>query len=772
MLSMPRADATCRRGRVIVAKKSKSKKPDLKVVGEDEPRDRARANPKQRDDDEPSDKEREDAVENRDDELLGNEKLMEQVRDAAKDAAKGFENQWERDNDQMDYWDVYDQVIGGKQSYAGNHTVYLPIVKQAIEARVTRFVNQVFPRSGRNIDVISSDDKPYDLMALLEHYIRKTRLRTQITPALVRNGDVEGQYNLYVSWTNSSRFIVEKAAPTVEIETAMPGEQGDDMTEVQLPQDDLDEEDYDLEEVETFHMHPTVEVLPDCDVLVMPHTANSVGDALEAGGLVAIIRRWTKGRLQQAIDEEEIDEKEGERLIEEFSSTTEPPGQQNVAKKHLNAVGIQTGEGGKVLIFYEIWRKFKVDDERRLVRVFFAGGDGERAFSVRRNPYWCDKCPLISAPLKKIARAFKGQSEVKAVADLQYTANDFINEAFDSADYALMPIVMTDPTKNPRVGSMVLNLAAIWETNPNDTKFAQMPALWKDGLTIVSQIKNEIFQILSVSPAMLPQQSGGKAKRNQAEIAMEQQIDVMATADVCTNLEDEVLTPLLRWFVDLDYQYRDKKATVRQYGQMGLKVAMQEVPVLQNSRRFEFRWFGVEAARATQMIQVQTSAINVVKGIPPQMYDGFKLRLAPFISQLLENAFGSRLVPQLWESIKDKLSMNPEQENEFLIEGLTLPVHELDDDQEHMKEHLKALVSGDPSGSIREHMLLHRQQMSMKLQQQAQGMAQMQGAPGGPGQPGVAGTPRPGAQNQAPRGGQGPAGAIHADRLAEGAPRR
>ena len=52
-----------------------------------------------------------------------------------------------------------------------------------------------------------------------------------------------------------------------------------------------------------------------------------------------------------------------------------------------------------------------------------------------------------------------------------------INEAADYAAYALMPIVMTDPAKNPRVGSMVLSLAAVWETSPQDTQFAQFPAL-------------------------------------------------------------------------------------------------------------------------------------------------------------------------------------------------------------------------------------------------------------------------------------------------------
>jgi hypothetical protein len=346
-----------------------------------------------------------------------------------------------------------------------------------------------------------------------------------------------------------------------------------------------------------------------------------------------------------------------------------------------------------------------------------------------------------------------------------------------------MPIVMTDPTKNPRVGSMVLNLAAIWETNPNDTKFAEFPQLWKDGFALVSQLKTSIFQSLSVSPAAITQTSGGDSRRNQAEIANEQQADILSTADVCTNLEDEILTPLLRWFVELDYQYRNKPITVKQYGQMGVRANMEQVPPLQIDQRFEFRWFGVEQARNAQMMQQQIAAMNVIRGIPPQQYQGYTLNLVPVISAVIENAFGPRLSPEIFKNIKSQLSLDAETENEFLVEGLTLPVHALDEDREHMQVHLKAMQAGDPTGSVREHLMLHRFQMEKKLQMQQVQMAQeqmqqgvqpgMPGVPGGAG-PGVAGTPRIGAQPGQVRGGQAPPGAIHHDRLqdATAAPRR
>jgi hypothetical protein len=753
-----------------MAKRPKSRKPDLKVVqgGEQPPGDAGQAaRPAEDAPDPEADAEQEERVEAaaaRDDELCKDKKIRERVIDLMKDVSKGFEAQWERGNDQLDYWDIYDLVTSPRQAYSGNSQVYLPIVYQAVEARVVRFVNQLFPRSQRSVDCVSSDEKPFDIMALLEHYIRKARLRTQVIPALMRNGDIEGQYNIYVGWENSSRHVVFRTTPKIEIE----GEEVDDPTAE-------DDDEFDVEETETFHMSPVVEVLADADVCVLPHTANSVGDALSKGGSATVIRRWSKSRVEQAIDEGEIEETVGEELLTLFGATKDEQGAPEANKKHVDAAGITMGSGGKELSIYETWTKLKVDGERRLCRIYYAGTKSsgatseEMIASVKRAPYWNDKCPILSAPVKKVSNVFKGKSQIKPVADLQYSANDTFNEGMDSAAYALMPIIMTDPQKNPRVGSMVLNLAAIWETNPNDTKFAQFPQLWKDALTIISQLKTEIFQILSVSPAQMPQSTGGKAKRNQAEIALEQQVDILSAADVSTNLEDEILTPLLRWFVDLDYQFRDKPISVKQFGNMALRAQMTDVPILENGRRFEFRWWGVEAARSAQQQQIQVSAINVIKGLPPQSYEGYKLNMVPFILALVESAFGARMTPEVFENLKAKLSMDAEMENEFLMEGLDLPVHELDEDQEHLKVHLKAMVQGDSHGSVRQHMLKHRMQMNQKMQMAAASIQGMQGQGGPPG-----GGPKPGAQPGPPRGGQNPPGAIHQDRMQDpsAAPRR
>jgi hypothetical protein len=302
--------------------------------------------------------------------------------------------------------------------------------------------------------------------------------------------------------------------------------------------------------------------------------------------------------------------------------------------------------------------------------------------------------------------------------------------------------------------------------------------MWKDAFEIVNNAKQQVFQTLSVNPAQITQGNPYR-KPTQAEVAAEQQVDVLTTADAVTIVEGGILTPMITRMVAMDQQFRDKDLTVRQYGEMGVRTQMEVITPLSFDKHWQFRWFGVEAARSAQQIQQQISAINVVRTIPPAMYQGYRLDLAPAISHLLEAAFGPYLAPLVWKDLRSSLSQEPEKENELMLDGLDMPIHPLDDHEKHLAVHIQALIqdqkanagNADRSGALRIHILQHQQAMA---QQMAQATAQMMG-PGqgmlpGPGQgqsgppPGAAGQPRPGAQVGQTRQ-QGPAGMIHRDQM-------
>jgi hypothetical protein len=331
-----------------------------------------------------------------------------------------------------------------------------------------------------------------------------------------------------------------------------------------------------------------------------------------------------------------------------------------------------------------------------------------------------------------------------------------VNEAADSGHFSLLPIIMTDPAKNPKVGSLVLAPAAIWETSPNDTQFAKFPDMWKDGVERVMEIRAQIFQTLSVNPAMIPGTTGKNRKMNQAEIAQEQQVDIITTADAVTVLEEGILTPLLTLILEFDHQFRDKAITIRQFGPVGQKMTMEDLEPIQVDRKVEFRWFGVEAAKTAAKLQQQIAGVNVLRGIPPQAYPGYKLNLAPVISQVVENLFGPVLAPEIF-SEEELISVDPQVENDMMIHGFDTPIHPSDDDAQHLQVHQQAMASGDPHGTVRKHMVKHQSALQAKAMQKMRAMMPQQGQGGGPqmgGQPGM------------PQSQPGAPGQIHPDQMA------
>ena len=695
------------------------------------------------DDDRPEDDEDDPVLQARSENLARKKRVRDKLLDLYKDVEKGFDDQAGRSQEAEDFWDIYNCKLGTRQYYQGNSNIFVPIVYEALVARRTRFTNQVFPTSGRYVECMSSDGTlPQATMALAEHYVRRAKLR-ELIPALILNGDVEGHYTVYVYWDRFMRHVVrrEMVAPETE-DGEMPGDEIEDIVE---------------EEIEA--AHPAIEIIADADLLVLPATADSLQEALAAGGSVTILRRWSKAQIARLIDEGQIDSRAGDDLLEDMSKD-EATLRADKEKKMVDAAGVRSDGRGKFALVYETWSMVKTKDGKRLCRTYFGGAD--KVLSCMRNPNWNDRLPVISGPVNKVQGSFKGKSLVAPVADMQYFANDMINEAADSSAYAMLPIIMTDPEKNPRVGSMVMSLAAVWLTNPNDTKFAQFPQLWKDGIEIVGQVKQEIFQALSVNPAAITM---GAKKKLQAEVANEQQVDILTTADAVTTLETAILTPIVSMFLELDHQYRDDDIMVRSYGDMGRRASMETIPPLQMNNRYEFRWFGVEAARNAQQVQQQIAGLNVLRGIPPQLYPGYKLNLAPAIVQLVENTFGPRLGPLIFEDLRSQIDDDPKLEVEMAIEGIESPVHPLANHQLSMQLLVAALRSTrDPTGVIKTQIMKHQAIMMQMAQAQQQAMMP-QGQPGAPGQPGVAGQPRPGAQPMPIRGGQQPPGAVSRDSM-------
>ncbi len=667
-------------------------------------------------------------------------KVQEQLADLYSMVNKAFDDKKEQNDIIEECWDVYNCKVTSHQMYSGNTQVYLPLVRDAVNARETRFTNTLFPKAGRYCDVIASDGKvPYDLISLLEYYCRTTYLRTNIVPAMIRAGDMSGQYALYLSWETHKRNIVTKQKV---VDTAIPMDGADEYDDVEYEEDECGT--------------PCVQVLDARNLVMLPTNV----DNIEQAEIVAVLCKWSKAKLQKMVRDGVLEKAPVDELIKNMNSKPSP-GTPDTPKDAADYAGVdQSPKAGKLATIYQVWSTLKIGKQHRRMVTHFAGQNN--VLGCKRNPYWNDRVPVITQPVEKVADTIWGVSQVQKVCTVQYSANDIVNMGFDSAQYSLLPIVMTNPDKNPRVGSMVLSMAAIWETSPEDTKFAQMPALWKDAFQMVNACRDQIQQSLGVNPAMMPQSASKKP--TQAQVAQEQQVALESTADAVTVIQDGVLNKLLEWFYDLDYQFRTKAISIKKFGQVGMQADMQQVEPFQERQRLTFAWYGAESFKAAQEIQGMISWANVLRGMPPQTLNGRTIDLGPVLEYVSEVTFGPRIAGKVLIDERHKFTINPMEENALMDNLFPVQVHEGDPDMEHIQVHHQHFMMsggdmGDPNHLKRGHILEHIKQMKEKAAK-AQGAQQ----PPAGAQPGM---PQPGASAQMPTGPQGPPGTIHPDAMVD-----
>lgn len=657
---------------------------------------------------------------------------------------RAFEDKKTQSNLIDECWDIYNCVLNANQQYISqNSQAYVPIVRDAIDARETRFINTLFPQNGRYADVVDSEGRvPYDLIALLDYYVGAARLRSHVVPALIRAGDISGNYALYVEWDEKFRYVVNKES------------KAEVLTETGAPIPGAKEYD-DISYEEVKDERATFSVLDVRNLAVLPTQVDDVEDA----EVVAVALRYTESKIKDCIKKGIFEKATAEQLLKNMGSGNKSDTNSDTPKKSSEAAGVKDdSKGNKTALIYQVWSRMKIKGEMRLMVSHFGGADVY--LGCKRNPYWNDRVPVILQPVNKRGDSVWGTSEVEPVKALQYSANDAVNMGLDSAQYALLPIVLVDPEKTPQVGSMVLSMAAIWMADPASTKFAEFPPLWKDAFTIVGSCKEQIFQSLGVNPAMIPHGNASK-KPSQAEVAQAQQVALESTNDQIAILE-AVLARVLEWCYDLDYQYRTKDITVKKFGQLGLQATMDQVEPFQTRQRYVFRWYGSESLKATQQVQQMISWGNVLKGMPPQVLNGRKVDLGPMLEFITEITCGPRIAPHVLIDQRHQLSVDPDLENELIRNQFPVQTHAMDNDVEHLQKHMPEMQT-NPSEYMKGHIMEHIKQLKEKSAQAQQGQQPQLPAPG---------APRPGAIAQPPTGAQNPPGAVSPDQMPLAMPRK
>lgn len=662
-------------------------------------------------------------------------KLIEKAGKLYVQIVAGYKEEKSKQNDIIDEcWDIYNCALGDFQMYEGDSTIFEPIVHDAVEARRKRFTAMLFPTVGNSVQCISeTGEMPSETLSILQRHVSYANLRAVCSASLL-NGDIEGQWSLQIDWKSVKRTVTKKVLSDIE------------GTDLELE---------DVGEEEVVDCGPVVTVIPAQDLWVFPSTCSTIDDA----EIVSVALRLTDDAVDKMV-------KDGHLLQKQVDKMVKDAGEEAVkwaGKSRAADAGIKIKAGQKFSLIYMVYTKLKLEGEKVPSIVYFGGQD--LILGIIKNPYWCGKVNIISAPVDRVAGSFWGKSKIEPVRQLAYQLNDITNMGMDSAQYSLLPIVMTDPLKNPRVGSMVMGKAAIWETSPSDTKVMEFPQLYQHALHLRSAVKQQIMESMDVNEAMLGKAPQGR--KNAQAIAAQSAEALASIGDVVKRYENDVMNKVIEWIYELDMQFREDDLWIAIEGEHGVQAKLQKVAPQQVNERYHFKWIGADQNMGAQRVQQMIGMMNVIRGIPPAQMNGRRLDVGPIIDFAAQATFGPTMSQNILIDERHKATIPPDIENEMLLNNLPVTPSLMDDDIQHIQAHQQAAArTGDPAGAFRNHMMLHMQALQKKQPQPPQGQ---QGAPGpkgpGGGQPGIAGTPRPGAMPGQQRPAQNPAGAIHSDQM-------
>jgi len=324
----------------------------------------------------------------KDDEDIG--KLYQRVSDA-------YEDKKDQSDDINNNWDVWTCTLNNMQSFQGDSQIYVPAVRDCIEARVKRIMSTCFPPSERFIRAVSeTGDNPLATISMIEHHLRQSKFN-ELAPGLLRYGDIEGQWSIYIDWLNTKRLVTRKKLTHPLIEP-----------DVENPEAEPIE---DVEEEELVDERPDIWIIPSQDLAVLPATCDHIMDA----ELVCVILRETKEQVRKKIKRGIYDKQAAQPLLNGME--TKERGK-DAEKERAKDAGVKVKGKDRYALVYQVWTDFEIDGEMRPVVMHFGGQNS--LLGVHKNPYWCQLPPIISSPPIKVPGSFFGLPKVTAVKPIQY----------------------------------------------------------------------------------------------------------------------------------------------------------------------------------------------------------------------------------------------------------------------------------------------------------------------------------------------------------------
>ena len=413
-------------------------------------------------------------------------------------------------------------------------------------------------------------------------------------------------------------------------------------------------------------------------------------------------------------------------------------------------------------LFTDVFCDFELTNGE-VVPVMATIANNRKVVRLIRNPFWFQKHPYLTS--KYVARPgnpFYGLSLADKISTQQDMINDLANQTMDSLNFIVNPIAIIDPGLAGDINSMKVMPGARWLGSPEGIQFSQFPDVSGSGFRGMQEIRGQIAQFSDNSPGIAPQLQGKARSATQATIVSQ---NVSSAQRAKGKVEEtEVLAPLAKMTHILLQQFQTEAWQIRVQGPDKGEWITMNVDPKDIVGDVDFAWQGVSesdrtAVRSQQLLAAYNLAMQTATVMPGEV------DLPEFFKIVMKEAFDLKEIDLIFNSLKQKKTIEQEIENIALMEGKEVDIHPGDDDEEHIRL-LEPLLEEKGLDDNAEYVILrhiekHKIQMEAKkeLEQmkakveslKALQMEQEQGGQGGPAVP----SPMEGNQSQVASSAQG-----------------
>lgn len=401
--------------------------------------------------------------------------------------------------------------------------------------------------------------------------------------------------------------------------------------------------------------------------------------------------------------------------------------------------GLRDPEGDKILLT-EIFTEFDLGDGVVPVQAFI--GNNNKVLRLVRNQFWWQDHNYVGdVYVQRPNGLFYGLSLPDKIRSQQYQMNDTANHTMDSLNYSLSPITVIDPALAGDVNSMKSQPGAKWLGSPEGIEMRAFPDVSGAGLRVMQEVRGQIAQFSDNSPGLAPQLEGKARSATQASIV---QSSVSTRQRVQGGREEEnVLVPMCKKTHILLQQFMNEDWIIKTAGAAEGQYLVKNVKPENVVGDVDFFWKGTSyseknAVRSQQLMGLLQMGLKIAALMPGE------IDVANLFKKIAMEAHDIRGLDEIFKSLRDKKSVDPEVENMALKLGEPTPVNNGDDDQHHIEKHMPALddpdLDDETKMNIINHIETHNSQLEAKkkiiqLKAKAQVMQQL-GPPDGGGSEG------------------------------------